>query len=64
MTWTRQDMTWHAKSAEFGAIFHYSFGCHGHHLDVPCDICYVSAYIPYDIVVFVETSVLTRAMSI
>ena len=33
-------------------------------MDVPCDICYVSAYIPYDTVVFAETFVLTRAMSI
>ena len=44
--------------------FHYSFGRHGHHLDVPCDIHYVSAYIPYDTVVFAETSILTHAMSI
>ena len=44
--------------------FHYSFVRHGHHLDVPCDIRYVLAYIPYDIVVFAETFVLTRAMSI
>ena len=62
--WTCQNMTWPASSAKFGAIFHCSFARHGHHLDVLCDIRYVLAYIPYDIVVFAETSVQTRAMSI
>ena len=43
MTWSRQNMTWRATSAEFGWDFHCSFGRQRHHGDVPCDIRYVSA---------------------
>ena len=64
LTWTRQNMTWRATSAEFGWDFHCSFGRQRHHLDVPCDIRYVSADIFDDTVVFPEMSILTRAMSI
>ena len=64
LTWTCQNMTWPTSSAKFGAIFHYSFARHEHHLDIPCDIRYVLAHIPYDTMVFAETFVLTRAMSI
>ena len=64
MTWTRQKMTWHAPSAEFGAVFECSCGRQDVHLDVPCDIRCVLADILGDTVVFAETSVLTRAMSI